>query len=138
MNSKLSLIVEAKDEGFLIFSHNFSTSVTYFSGQDKSKNPVLITHNMKFDTNGISNLHYKDFLEIYLFSFDEGLFNIFLKDEVNLIIKLLQRLYDSDKTEELMNKLTEKSEESMKNFNLPNKMTLPTENSNINNDENKL
>ena len=82
-NSKnIYLWLEAKNEGFYIFSNKNFTNVTYFSDHDKSKKPIMITHNMKFEINGLSNLHFKDFLEIYLFSFNEGLFNIFLKDEV--------------------------------------------------------
>lgn len=81
---------------------------------------------MKFDINGFSKNHYRDFLEIYLFSFNEGIINFFLKEE---------KLENLDKTDEFMKKLNETEEDSIIAFSMSNRKYHSVENSVIMNDE---
>ncbi len=115
-----------KCEGFLVYSNKSNTQISYFSDLDVSRKPVMITHNMKFDINGVSKMNFKNLLEINLFSFNEGIIYLFVKEE---------KLENLDKTEEFMKKLNETEDDSMIAFSVSNRKYHSVENSVIMNDE---
>ena len=71
-------------------------------------------------------MNFKNLLEINLFSFNEGIIYLFVKEE---------KLENLDKTEEFMKKLNETEDDSMISFSVSNRKYHSVENSVIMNDE---